>query len=198
MNIHSVRTVCKLATIFHLSWQDLSRNVDHPFNYSIHLAHAQTECPGDDFPDTDDPQPLSPAMLLTMRTCPAGPLPGQFLCADVYMHRCWRQVQFLAEQFWTRWRRQYLQSLQPRQNWAKIKWDLSVGDIVLMRDEQQHQNDWPLGRVGDVIRSKDGRVRKVKVEIVKEGEKKSHIQPKKELILLLPEGSTEPWKQEQH
>ena len=61
-----------------------------------------------------------------------------------------------------------------------------------MRDEQQHRNHWPLGRVGDVIRREDSRVRKVKVEIVKEGEKKAYIRPIKELILLLPEGNAEP------
>ena len=43
-----------------------------------------------------------------------------------------------------------------------------------------------------MIRSEDGRVRKVKVEIVKEGEKKAYIRPIKELILLLPEGGPEP------
>ena len=31
MDIHSVRNVCKVVIIFHLSWQDLSHNVDHPF-----------------------------------------------------------------------------------------------------------------------------------------------------------------------
>jgi len=54
--------------------------------------------------DTDDPQPLSPAMLLTLKTHPAGPPPGQFLRADIYARCRWRRVQFLAEQFWTRWR----------------------------------------------------------------------------------------------
>ena len=142
--------------------------------------------------DTDDPQPLSPAMLLTMKTRPAGPPPGQFLRAEIYARRRWRRVQFLAEQFWTRWRREYLQSLQPRQKWTEIRRDLRVGDVVLMRDEQQHRNNWPLGRVGDVIRSEDGRVRKVKVEIVKEGEKKAYLRPIKELVLLLPEDSAEP------
>ena len=66
-----------------------------------------------------------------------------------------------------------------------------MGDVVLMRDEQQHRNNWPLGRVGDVMRSEDGRVRKARVEIVKEGEKKAYVRPIKELILLLPGGSAE-------
>ena len=125
--------------------------------------------------DTDDPQPLSPAMLLTMKTRPAGPPPGQFRRTDIYACRPWRRVQFLAEQFWTRWRREYLQSLQPQQKWTEIRQDLCVGDVVLMRDEQWHRNNWPLGRVGDMIRSEDSRVRKVKVEIIKKGEKKAYL-----------------------
>ena len=36
-----------------------------------------------------------------------------------------------------------------------------------------------------MIRSEDGVVREVKVEIVKEGDKKSYLRPIKELILLL-------------
>jgi len=42
-----------------------------------------------------------------------------------------------------------------------------------------------------VIKSEDGRVRKARVEIIKEGEKKAYLRPIKELILLLPEGSAE-------
>ena len=125
--------------------------------------------------DVDDPQPLSPAMLLTMKTRPAGPPPGQFMRTDIYAHRRWRRVRFLAEQFWTRWRRKYLQSLQPRQKWAETRRDLYVGDIVLVRDESQHRNDWPLGRVSEVLRSNDGRVRKVKVNVVRDGERKTYL-----------------------
>ena len=40
--------------------------------------------------DTDDPQPLSPAMLLAMKTRPAGPPPGQFLHTDIDGPRHWR------------------------------------------------------------------------------------------------------------
>ena len=40
--------------------------------------------------DTDDPEPLSPAMLLAMKTRPAGPPPGQFLHTDIDGPRHWR------------------------------------------------------------------------------------------------------------
>ena len=123
-------------------------------------------------------------MLLTLKTRPAGPPPGQFLPPDIYARRRWRQVQFLAEQFWTRWRREYLQSLQPRQKWVEMQRDLCEGDVVLMRDESQHRNDWPLGRVAEVIRSKDGRVRKAKVEVIKDRERKTYLRPIKELVFL--------------
>ena len=125
--------------------------------------------------DPDDPQPLSPAMLLTMKTHPTGPPPGQFLPPDIYVRRCWRRVQFLAEQFWMRWK------------WTETWRDLCAGDVFLMRDESQHQNDWPLGRVVEAIRSEDDRVRKVKVEVVRDGERKTYLRSIKELVLLLPD-----------
>ena len=141
--------------------------------------------------DPDDPLPLSPAMLLTMKTRPAGPPPGQFLRPDIYARRRWRRVQFLADQFWTRWRREYLQSLQPRRKWTEMQRDLRVGDVVLMRDESRHRNDWPLGRISEAIRSEDDRVRKVKVDVVRDGERKTYLRPIKELVLLLPDDGEE-------
>ena len=135
--------------------------------------------------DPDDPQPLSPAMSLTMKTHPTGPPPGQFLPPDIYMRCCWRRVQFLAEQFWMRWRQEYLQSLQ-----MKVDRDMA-GPVCRRcrphRDESQHQNDWPLGRVVEAIRSEDDRVRKVKVEVIGDGERNTYLRLIKELLLLLPD-----------
>ena len=56
-----------------------------------------------------------------------------------------------------------------------------------MRDESQHRNDWPLGRVVEAIRSEDDRDRKVKVEVLRDGERKTYLRPIKELVLLLPD-----------
>lgn len=141
--------------------------------------------------DPDDPRPLSPAMLLTMKTRPAGPSPGQFLQPDLYVRRRWRRVQYLADQFWTRWRREYLQSLQRRPKWTATRRNLRVGDIVLLRDDAQRRNNWPLGRVTEAIESEDGRVRKANVEIARDGEKKVYLRPIKELTLLLPNNGTD-------
>jgi hypothetical protein len=136
--------------------------------------------------DVDDPQPLSPAMLITMKTRPLGPPPGNFLPTDLYSCRRWKRVQYLADQFRRRWRREYLQSLQSRKKWNKVQRDLVEGDVVLMKEDGEYRNDWPMGRVTNAIRSQDGRVRKVSIAIMKDGKKKVMLRPIKELILLVP------------
>ncbi|PFX19006.1 hypothetical protein AWC38_SpisGene16590 [Stylophora pistillata] len=136
--------------------------------------------------DINDPQPLSPAMLLTMKTRPPGPPPGNFLPPDLYANRRWSRVQCLADQFWLRWHREYLQNLQPRRKWYDARRDLAPGDVVLMKEDSQNRSDWPMGRVTEAIRSADGKVRKVSLRIVREGRGKVFLRPIKELILLVP------------
>ncbi|KAK3736788.1 hypothetical protein QZH41_011735, partial [Actinostola sp. cb2023] len=123
--------------------------------------------------DVDDPLPLSPAMLLTMKTRPLGPPPGEFIPSDLYARRRWRRVQYLADQFWKRWRREYLQSLQFRRKWHQPQRNLLREDVVLVKEEGEHRNDWPMGRVTEAIKSEDGRVRKAVVRVVRDGRTKT-------------------------
>lgn len=131
--------------------------------------------------DVDEPQPLSPSMLLTMKTRPLGPPPGNFVPPDVYARRRWRRVQYLADQFWIRWRREYLQSMQTRTKWQGTRRNLRAGDVVLVREEGAYRNDWPIGRVSEAMESDDGRVRKAQVE-----SKKGPSGDSKKLVLLVP------------
>ena len=80
--------------------------------------------------DRDEPQQLSPSMLLTMKTRPLGPPPGNFVPPDVYARRRWRRVQYLAGQFWLGWRREHLQGMQARSKWEKPKRNRRTGDVV--------------------------------------------------------------------
>lgn len=75
--------------------------------------------------DADESQPLAPSMLLTMKTRPLDPPPGNFVPPDDYARRRWRRVQYLKDQFWIRWRREYLQSIQTRTRWEEPKKRLS-------------------------------------------------------------------------
>ena len=85
-----------------------------------------------------------------------------------------------------------MQTLQKRCKWNSPRRNLNTGDVVLVKDEDAHRNDWPLGRITEAIKSEDGEVRKAHVELRKEGKKKTYLRPIKELVLLVPARSDEP------
>ena len=51
---------------------------------------------------------------------------------------------------WTRWKREYLPTLQERPKWHQERRNLQVNDIVLIKDESTPRNEWPMGVVTDV------------------------------------------------
>lgn len=95
--------------------------------------------------DVDEPQPLTPTMVLTMKMRPLTPPPGHFVRQDLYACRWWRRAQYLADQFWLRWRQEYLQNLQNRPKWTNRECNLAVGDVVLVKEDSIYRNYWPLG-----------------------------------------------------
>ncbi len=133
--------------------------------------------------DADSPLILTPAMLLTQKTS-APPPAGNFSEKDIYKHP-WRQVQSLANQFWCRWKQEYLQTLQVRRKWQKPHPNIQEGDIVLLKDKQVVRNEWPRALVTSVFPGQDGNVCKVELKVTKEGSSKTFLRPVSEIILLL-------------
>ena len=117
--------------------------------------------------DLDDPDlvPLNPSRLLTGKSKIIMPPPGTFQRQDLYCRRQWRRVQHLADQFWQRWRKEYLQNLQARPKWNDERVNLQVGDVVIIKDDNAPRNQWSLGRVEETIASDDDLVRQAKVRI---------------------------------
>ena len=109
-------------------------------------------------------EPLTPNHLLTMKNKTLLPPPGNLVKEEVYARKRWRRVQFLAEQFWSRWRKEYLINLSLRQKWFLPKRNLKIGDVVILQDEVP-RNEWPLGMVVETSTSQEGLVRAVKVKI---------------------------------
>lgn len=100
----------------------------------------------------------------------------------------------LAEQFWSRWKREYLFQIATRQRWHTPRRNLKVGDIVMEKASDLPRNEWRLAKVVETVTDKDGLVRKVKIrlgdqKIRKEGQrsgKPSIVErPIQKLILLL-------------
>lgn len=109
--------------------------------------------------DPRDPPALTPNMLLLMK-CNSSIPKGVFQKDDVYCKRWWKQIQYLADVFWKRWIREYLPSLQIRQKWQRKTRNLQVDDVVLVSDDDIPRGQWPLGRVTEVFKGRDGLVRK--------------------------------------
>ena len=84
--------------------------------------------------DPNDPTPLTPAMLLTLRDQPNPPPLETFSERDLiaYGSRRNRRVQYLSDQFWIRWRKEFLHSLTKRHKWRMKERCISIGDIVLV------------------------------------------------------------------
>ena len=112
--------------------------------------------------DHRDPQPLSPNDLLLLKGAVPSPA-GEFGPGDLYARRRWRQVQYLADLFWSRWIKEYVPLLQSRQKWLKPERSLKVGDVVLLAESGLPRIQWPLGRVEERRVSQDGLVRSVKL-----------------------------------
>lgn len=149
----------------------------------------------DQLSDPSSPGSLTPNHLLTLKSKVVLSPPGVFQSADVYCRKRWRRVQHLANQFWTRWRKEFLLSLQERQKWIRPRRDLRVSDIVIIKEETLPRNKWQLARISAVFPSSDGRVRKVQVALAdscldEKGKRTASPRflerPVQKLVLLLP------------
>lgn len=114
--------------------------------------------------DVNDQELLTPSHLLLLRASSALPY-DNFDKSEVYSKRPWRQIHYLASVFWESWIREYLPTLQQRQNWVQPTRSLTVGDIVLVIDESLPRNCWLLGRIVEIYRGHDQLVKSVQVKM---------------------------------
>ena len=89
------------------------------------------------------------------------PPPGKFLRPDLYCRRRWRRVQYIANEFWSRWRKEYLQSFHKRQKWNTRRRNFVIGDIALLKTMDVSRNKWPMAKVTASKSDQDGLVRSV-------------------------------------
>ena len=120
-------------------------------------------------PDNPEAVALSPIQLLTLKSKVVLPPPGEFQKEDIYCRKRWRHVQHLANVFWSRYRKEYLQSLQARNKWQRVQRNFQVGDIVLLKDGdgllKVPRQQWPMGKITQVFPSEDGLVRSVELKV---------------------------------
>ena len=136
--------------------------------------------------DPIDPQPLTPNdLLLTQSHAKITFPPGLFSSNDTYTKRRWRQVQYLTDIFWKRWRKEYISQLQLRQKWIRPARNFNLGDIVLISQGNLPRNQWPMGKITSVTEEEDGKVRVARIKTAD-----SEIErPINKLVLIVPNES---------
>jgi len=161
--IRSVRTI--LAAILYKNGQQLDDESLRTYMYEVSAVVNSRPLTVENLNDPLSAPPLTPSQLLTMKSTVVVPPPGNFLRNDLYSRKYWRRVQHLANEFWSRWRAEYLSSLQSRQKWQKPQRSMVVGDIVLVKEENIPRCEWTLAKVVETLESHDGYVRKVRLQI---------------------------------
>ena len=71
----------------------------------------------------------------------------------------------MANEFWCRWKKEYLASLQQRSKWKNPRKNLAVGDIVMVKDDSLPRNSWQLACLSQANISNDSQVRTVQVTV---------------------------------
>ena len=131
---------------------------------------------------------ISPNNILTMKTKFVMHPPGVFQKPDLYCRSRWRRIQHLSNEFWSRWRKEFIQTLQERQKWVKMSRNFYIGDIVLLKTDLMTGNHWPMCKVIGTNSDDKGVVRSVKLLLGNNGnndDKRILERPMTKILLLL-------------
>ena len=123
--------------------------------------------------DPNDLQPLTPNHFILGRATIDAPQ-GPFTKTKNSRKR-FEYIQSLVQQFWSRFQKEYLQTLMRRTKWQRKARQFKVGDVVLVVDDNLARGKWNLTRVIEVFPGKDGVIRNVKLK-TKTGEYKRSVQ----------------------
>ena len=110
--------------------------------------------------DPDEFEVLTPGHFLVGRQLVSAP---EYDLTHEPVHHLtrWQLIKHMTQQFWRRWKQDYLHTLQQRQKWFTDTPNIAVGDVVLIHCDNVTSQHWNLGRVEQVFPGTDGRVRVV-------------------------------------
>ena len=83
---------------------------------------------------------------------------------EPHLLRQWNLCQSVVHHFWSRWSREYLNTLQARTKWQRKNPNLQVEDIVVLKYDKTFACHLPLARVLEVFPGDDGLVRVARVK----------------------------------
>ncbi|GJQ78647.1 hypothetical protein Trydic_g11750 [Trypoxylus dichotomus] len=103
--------------------------------------------------------------------------PSHFLIGDTLMNvpesdvseiptnrlKLYEHLQKITQHFWKRWSFEYLTSLHQRSKWTKSHPNLTIGDLVIIKDDNLPKMCWNVGRITSLHLEDDGVCRVVSV-----------------------------------
>ncbi|XP_011171560.3 uncharacterized protein LOC105204206 [Solenopsis invicta] len=108
----------------------------------------------------EDLQPLTPSHFLIGE--PLTSLPdNDFSSVQINRLDRWQLLQRITQDFWKRWSIEYLTSLQGKVKWRIEKSNLVINDSVLIQDNNLPPLKWKLGRVIEIHKGIDDKIRVV-------------------------------------
>ena len=131
----------------------------------------------------DTEEPLTPSHLMIGRRLrdapdPQCPEPEEFKVeCDVVTKRA-KYLSRTIDQFWQRWRKEYLVGLREMHNQYRKKSHaptIAVGDVVVVHSEDQPRALWKLGVVAELLVGTDGENRAAVVRVAGQGRAIKHL-----------------------
>ena len=110
--------------------------------------------------DPNDLNVLTPGHFLTLEPLTAPPDPDLTVSKINRLSR-WQLVHRLQQDFWKRWRDEYLHTFYQRSKWAQTRGpsSIDIGTLVLVKNELVPPLRWVLGRIVELHPGKDNIVR---------------------------------------
>ncbi|XP_044754989.1 uncharacterized protein LOC123317724 [Coccinella septempunctata] len=108
--------------------------------------------------DPSDFEALTPGHFLIFRPLNA---PPDHDVSSVSVNRLsrWQLVQRFQQDFWKRWRQEYLHTLQQRHKWLQPSTPILPGTVVIIRDDGLPPLKWSIGRISSVFPGADSTTR---------------------------------------
>lgn len=116
--------------------------------------------------DPNDITAITPAHFLNIPS--TTPVPDEDMSEYRANHLSrWQMVQKISQNFWSKWKNEYLHQLQTRAKWHTKNNEPNLGDLVLLKDDNLPSQCWPMGRITEKHPGNDGITRVVSVKTAK-------------------------------
>ena len=111
--------------------------------------------------DDEGLEALTPGKFLIGRPLMGLPDSSHTESNTISIIRRWHLCQTLVSHFWKRWSAEYLVTLRKLSKWNTSNENPSVGDVVVLIENNMVPTQWPIARIQRVLPGSDGIVRVV-------------------------------------